>query len=341
MDKRLKNWSQRLIRMLIFAACVCNEPVTSCGQDKKTDGFFHELITRCQPKLVKVYGAGAGRVEGYATGVLVSDDGQVITSQGVFLDGRQVRVVLADGTSHQATILKRDRTRQLALLKVPAETPDYFQLGAKDVGQKGDWIVALSNAFKVAEKTEPLSAMIGVISLRTSIEAKLNRRAVAYRGDLVLIDSITSNPGAAGGAVVTMDGQLVGMIGKIINSSDTNTRLNYAVPNAELFKFVKGDTESETVQASVESKADLGIKLFKHGGRGGPAYIDRVVRGGPAAQAKLKTDDLIITIAGKKVGTVNQYSEVVSSLTPGDEVLIIVKRGVEMLRIPIIPREKE
>ena len=119
----------------------------------------------------------------------------------------------------------------MALLKIsPTEELDCFSLSDSDVGQKGDWVIALSNAFKVASKSEPVSAMIGVISLRSSIEARLNQRDVAYKGPLVLIDAITSNPGASGGAVVTFDGDLVGMVGKLINSSETNTRLNYAVP---------------------------------------------------------------------------------------------------------------
>ena len=141
---------------------------------------------------------------------------------------------------HIATILKRDRETQLSLLKIQAVTPSFFELSADSVGKKGDWVIALSNAFKVADKDEPVSAMLGVISLRTTMEARLTKRDVAYRGELVLIDAITSNPGASGGAVITPDGRLVGIVGKIINSSETNTRLNYAVPTQVLHEFVAG-----------------------------------------------------------------------------------------------------
>jgi serine protease Do len=282
-------------------------------------------------------------VEGFATGILISNDGQILTSQGVFLDGRQVKVVLANGSEHLATIMKRDRVSQLALLKIQARTPEFFELSPDPIGEKGDWVVALCNAFKVADKEEPVSATLGIISLRTTIEARLTERDVAYQGELVLIDAITSNPGAAGGAVVTADGKLVGIVGKIINSSETNTRLNYAVPSSVLANFVAGkvDPMVDTKPVEASQPADLGVVLFKLGGRNNPAYIDRIVRGSPAADAKLKTDDMIVSIGGKKIGSVRDYARVLETLRPDEEVLMIVKRGIEMIRIRIMPRVKK
>lgn len=293
--------------------------------------------------MVKVFGASAGKVEGFATGIIVSKDGLILSSQGVFLDGRQVKVVLADGAEHIATILKRDRETQLSLLKIQAVTPSFFELSADSVGKKGDWVIALSNAFKVADKDEPVSAMLGVISLRTTMEARLTKRDVAYRGELVLIDAITSNPGASGGAVITPDGRLVGIVGKIINSSETNTRLNYAVPTQVLHEFVAGkaSVNGEAQPVMEQQDVEFGVVLFKLGGRNNPAYIDRVVRGSPAAKAKLKSDDMIVSIAGEKIGNLKDYAESLKSLRPEEEVLMIVKRGVEMVRVRIAPRLKK
>ncbi len=300
------------------------------------------IIDSCQPRLVKIFGASAGRVTGYATGLVVSDDGSIITTQGVLLDGQQVRVVDHRGVEHQASVIRRDRVKQLALLKIPVATPDHFEILEQDAGEKGDWVVAVCNAFKVADKSEPISATLGVISLRTSIEAMLNRRDVAYRGDLVLIDAIVSNPGAGGGAVVTLDGRLVGMVGKIINSSDTNTRLNYAVPTSTLARFLQG-TAGQTVSAPAgpRKSAYLGIKLFKLGGRNSPAYIDRVVKGSPAAAADLKPDDLIVSVGGTKIGTVKQYEQVLADLDPEQEVVLVLKRGDELIRQIVQPEARK
>jgi len=336
----------RVILCMTIGMCFCLVLWQAPSMAQAPPSAMASLIDRCQPKMAKVIGAGAGRIDGYATGVVVSPDGLVLTTQGVFLDGPQVKIELSNGKSYPATILRRNRTLQLALLKIsPTEELDSFQLSDSDVGEKGDWVIALSNAFKVASKSEPVSAMIGVISLRSSMEARLNKRDVAYKGPLVLIDAITSNPGASGGAVVTFDGNLVGMIGKLINSSETNTRLNYAVPAAVLKQFVNGtlETRQGTPMAATEKKGDgeLGIVLFKMGDRSDPAYIDRVRRGSPAAKLKLKPDDMIVSLAGINVGSVKEYQSAEKELIAGEPITLIIKRGLEIIRLQITPQEKK
>lgn len=342
----------------LLQVCICAEaqeslPNKEAKTETKTEikteaeprkpGLFQTLSDKAQPKMVKVFGAGAGRVDSFATGIIVSDDGKIITTQGVFLDGREVRVVTSDGASHPATILRRNRISQMALLKIDRGTPDYFQLSADPVGEKGDFVVAITNAFKVADHEEPLSATAGVISLRSSIQAWLNKRDLAYAGELVLIDCITSNPGAGGGAVIMGDGNLVGMVGKVINSSETNTRLNYAIPSSVLLEFVNGTLKEEAQKETVKvgGNADLGIVLFKLGGRTDPAYIDRVKRGTPAREVGLRPDDMIVQLGGEKTATVKAYEDALSKLRAGEEIFIIVKRGLEVKRIAITPTEKK
>jgi len=272
----------------------------------------------------------------------------VLTSQGVFLDGKRVRVVLADGSSHTATVLKRDRDRQLALLKIEAELLNWFELAEKPIVQQGDWVVAVCNAFKVADKAEPISATLGIVSLRSEMDAKLTKRDFAFRGELFLIDAITSNPGAAGGAVLTTDGRLAGMVGKIINSSETNTRLNYAVPCNVLHAFVNGDASSLTAKNVVAAKSstgdqeigELGIQVFLLGGRKSPAYVDRVKRGSPAAKAGMKPDDVIVSINGEKIASVKDFQETLKTLVVGEEVLLIYKRANDLVRQKLVPVAK-
>lgn len=350
-DSPQQSFGRRLAGVIVLAVVAIIPLKKSSGQE----ALLPQLIRQCQPKMAKIIGAGAGRVDGYASGIMVSDDGLLLTSQGIFLDGRQIRVELSDGKSYSATILRRDRTLQLALLKIEADRElDFFRLTDDPVGEKGDWVVALSNAFKVANASEPMSAMIGIISLRSSIEARLNDRDVAYKGPLVLIDAITSNPGAGGGAVINSDGQLVGMIGKLINSSETNTRINYAVPSATLKQFVE-DRSDQTVTTTEKKpgssdhadsnpktkQAELGIKIFRLGGRNDPAYVDRITRGSAASKLRLKPDDLIVAIDGVQIGTVQEFQKAVDRLVPGVEVSLVIKRGPQIKRLMITPKEKK
>lgn len=338
----------QIFLMLFVCSCSMVSARAQLETQPSSNDFFQSTVTQSQPKMCKVFGAAAGNVEGFATGILVSNEGHLLTTQGVFLDGRQIKVILADGSEHSATVLRRDRTTQLALLKIQADTPNFFELATTDVGQQGDWVIGLTNAFKVADKDEPVSATLGVISLRTTMEARINRRDVAYDGPLVVIDAITSNPGAGGGAVVTTDGKLVGMVGKIINSSETNTRLNYAVPSSVLAKFVAGPSANansgratdETDSADSAQPGDLGIVVFTLGGRSNPAYIESVKRGSPAAGADLRADDLVISIAGEKIGSVKEYQRAIEALKAGEEVVLVLKRGNEFLRVPLVPVAK-
>jgi len=187
----------------------------------------------------------------------------------------------------------------------------------------------VSNAFKVAEGKEPLSVNIGVMSLRMPIDARRGLHDFPYHADAIIYDAITSNPGADGGAIVTAGGNLVGMIGRVIESKSTGTRLNYAVPADLLAKFLAGESSAEPTtapQPTTAAKSDLGIRLFSLGGRRGPAFIDRVVPGSPAEKAGLKTDDLVMTIGGQVVRDSGDFKRIVDALSVGTEVVVEVKR---------------
>ena len=334
--------AKSVFMVCLLAACWAAPVIAQ--PDKAASSSLQSTIDGAQPAMVKVFGAAAGKVEGVATGFAVSKDGLVLTSQGVFLDGKRVRVVLADGSSYTASVLKRDRQRQLALLKIDAELSSWFELSEKSIVQQGDWVVAICNAFKVADKAEPISATLGIVSLQSEMDAKLSKRDYAFRGELFLIDAITSNPGAAGGAVLTADGRLAGLVGKIINSSDTNTRLNYAVPCNVLHAFVNGDAKSSDAAAATpdvkKEIGELGIQVFLQGGRNSAAYVDRVRRGSPAAKAGMKADDVIVSINGEKIATVKAFQDTVKTLPVGEEVLLIYKRANQLVRQKLVPVAK-
>jgi serine protease Do len=308
--------------------------------------LFSAAVSKGMAQTVKVYGATAGRIEGYSTGLLVSKDGLILTGSGVYLTGDRIRVAMNDGRQLEAKLLRQNRRLQLALLKIDAEVEHFFDLSHPPKIQRGDWVLTLSNAFKVAEGREPLSVGLGVISLQTSIEAMRNRRDVAYAGDLILIDAITSNPGAAGGSVLTPEGKLVGMIGRTIESDETSTRLNYAVPTLLLNTFVEGKlddlaTTAPTSDGTTKVQGELGIRLFKLDGRRAPAYIDRVSRGSAAFQAGLQPDDLILSIDGEKIANVGEYNAYQDKVLAGNETVIVVKRGGELIRVIVTPTEKK
>lgn len=303
--------------------------------------LFAPAIEFAQRRTVKIYGASIGRVAGFGTGLIVSADGEIITSQGVHLSGYRIRVILHDGSMHDAKVLRSNPQSQLAVLKIEAETPDFFLLSESPVGQNGDWVLAVSNAFKVADGSEPLSVNLGVISLRTKLDARRLTQDYDYHGDVLIMDAITSNPGAAGGAVVTADRRLAGMIGKVIESKSTNTRLNYALPSDVLHAFYTGKATGSQAADVAGGKAVLGIRLFSLTGRNAPAYVDRVSPGSPAFKAGLRPDDLIISIDGQPIRTVRNYAAVLETLVPEREITLVIKRRNQLIDVRITPARED
>jgi S1-C subfamily serine protease len=327
----------RLVVGMAAALAVC---AGIAAGEEASEGPFGEAVAYAQDRTVKIVGAGIGREEGFASGIIVSNEGHILTAHGLYLAAERLRVVLPDGSVHLARIERRSPSLPVALLKIDAATPRYFDVPEKPFARPGDWVLAVSNAFRVADGAEPVSVNLGVVSLRTRLDAKRGTQEVPYDGELLLVDAITSNPGAPGGAVVDSRGRLAGMIGKIIESRSIGTRLNYAVP-ADLLAAFLADKPIEGAPAvaagvgsnAAEARAELGVRLFTLAGKGGPAFIDRVLAGSPAAVAGLKPDDLVVSLDGRTVPDVREFERLAASVRPGQEVVLIVKRKQEVLRI--------
>jgi serine protease Do len=304
---------------------------------------FSDAVAAAQQRCVKIYGAAAGAEVGYATGLIVSADGLILTSHGIYLAGAAIRVVTPDGVTHQATIVRRSDPLQSVVLKIDAKTPNFFELPKKPAVQQGDWVISVSNLFQVADGKEELSVNLGVVSLRAPIEARHRTQDSPYDADALLVDAITSNPGAPGGALVDADGKLVGMIGKILESKNTNTRINYAIPADLLHAFVHDQSANVAVPTPKPAtlpgsqKPILGIRIFVLSGKRSPAYVDSIHPGSPAARAGLKKDDLVMAIGGETVKDIREYERVTAQLRPGVEVTFLVKRKQDILELKLTP----
>ena len=322
-----------------FVLCLSLLALTAQASEESE---FEPAVASAQPRMVKIFGAGIGRSPGYGTGLIVSPDGDIITSQGVHLATSSLKVVTPDGETHFAKVVRRSQNLQAALLKIEAKTPEYFELSQPASIEPGDWILAISNSFKVADGAEPLSVSVGVLQLKTRLEARRGVQDFPYHGEVLLIDAITSNPGAAGGAVVSVDGRLAGMIGKVIEGKSTNTRLNYAVPATLLHEFfTKPDDVAPQTKPPTDQPGELGIRLFALAGRRGPAFVDRVVAGGPAAASGIKSDDLVISIDGKPVKSAAEFNKAIATIKAGQQVAVVVKRKNDLVSVQLTAAPKQ
>ena len=342
---------------------------------RSQDGFDHAFQT-ASDRVVKLYGLGAGAQVGYGSGVLISRDGLVLTVFSLLVDARTVRVVTANGARFEADVLHRDAARQLALLKlrkprppdtpVPVTTPaggigsdaepvgpfPYFDLGIPESGDAaeaatapvcatnlalGDWVVAAGNPFKVADGAEPASIAHGVYSTRTRLDARRRVRDFPYTGDVLVIDAITSNPGGDGGAVVNLDGEFVGLIGRAVVSNFTHTHFNYALPCDVLREFLGDALGTEAPTHSEDSIAtknlDTGIKISRAGYKKVLPFVERVRKNSPADRAGVRADDLIMSVNGKAVADVDAYDERLKGIPPAAPIELVIRRDRKILTV--------
>jgi len=318
------------------------------------------VIERANRSAVKIYGAGIAGQPGYGTGVIVSPDGLVVTVLSLLLEATRLRVVTHDGHVHPAQVTYRDQYRQLAMLKMtrfpqnvdtaapvrrqmaPARHEPYPMSDSKGL-RSGDWILVVGNPFKVADGQEPLSVMKGIVSGRGPLDAVRGTEPFPYRGEVILLDAITSSPGSPGSAVVTLDGRWVGLVGRIVKSRLTNTFLNYAYPIEQIEAFVD-DAGVGTRPATRPAMAAAlpgyhGIRLSRIGYRKRLPFVKSVVRGSPAEAAGVRPDDLIVSANGVAIPQARTFTELCQDLRPGDQLSLIIKRAEQLIPIRMILTE--
>lgn len=303
---------------------------------------IREVVDRASPAVVKIYGAAAGREHGYGTGVLVSDDGNVLTTLSILVNGRNIRVVASDGKRYDATLVRTDEKRQLALLHIDGAKLPHLTPATTDTIRTGDTILAMTNCFKIADGDELVSVSRGIVSAKLpSLRAKRLAQEFEYTGPALVYDAITANPGSSGGPVLDLDGRFIGLVGKVVEATATNTRINYAIPGEQIAEFLGGKATEAAAPASTASTATsgqppyVGIRLSELGYRHVSAFVERVRADSPAAKAGIKQDDLVIAIDGKRVVDSTTYQQAMVGLVPGQTVPFTIKRGEQVLNLPV------
>jgi S1-C subfamily serine protease len=310
------------------------------AQDGASDNPFAAAIDAAQPRTVKIYAAGIGTVKSYCSGVVVSADGRIVTVLSAMLEDASVRVVLADGRRFPAKLVAHDDVRQLAELRIEATDLPHFALGTSDRLKPGDWVIAAGNPFKVADGPEPVSVAVGVLTERADLSARRRTQDFSYTGTVLLTDVIVATPGSDGGALVDSEGQLVGIIGKAVKSTRTNTFANYALPVEEVAAFLErrpaaGSEVATTSRPALSMQGDLGIRLMDYGGRTRPAYVERVRADSPAAAAGLRADDLILSVNGQTVANCGDMQQAMERIDVRRGLALVVKRREEVKTVEI------
>ena len=221
-------------RLLTAAICYCMVALLF-SDTSEAQRSLTSIIKDVQPKIVKIYGAGGIRgLESYQSGFLISEDGHVITAWSYVLDTEFITTVLDDGRKFKAEVIGADPRSELAVLKIDGSDFPYFSLSDATPAQVGDRVLAFSNLYGIAVGNEPASVLHGHVSAITRLAARRGAYQTAYDGSVYVLDAMTNNAGAAGGALTDFDGRLLGILGKELRNAQNNAWLNFAFPVAEV-----------------------------------------------------------------------------------------------------------
>jgi S1-C subfamily serine protease len=321
-------------------------PMTRQAPPAGSASFF-DVIEQVQPKIAKIYGSGGLRgLEAYQSGFLISAEGHILTVWSYVLDAEEyILVVLHDGTRYPAKILNYDPRLEIALLKIEAQELPHFSLDKGVELSPGARVLALSNLFGIAVGDEPASVLQGFVAAISPLAARRGAYQTVYRGPVYVLDAMTNNPGAAGGALTDRRGHLAGILGKELVNALDNTWLNYAIPISELTASVQdmlaGRNPPRRIDESARRPANphsldaLGIRLVPDVLSRTPAFIDQLQPGSPADLAGLRPDDLILFVNDRMVSSCKELREELAYVDRIDPLRLTVQRGQELLEVPL------
>jgi serine protease Do len=308
---------------------------------------FAEVIEASQPKIVKIYGAGGVRgLEAYQSGFLISASGHILTAWSYVLDTDYITATLDDGRKFEAKLLSADPRLELAVLKIDADELPHFDLAAGVPAESGSRVLAFSNLFGVATGDEPASVQHGSIAVKTRLDARRGTFETPYHGSVYVLDAMTNNPGAAGGALTNQNGELLAMLGKELRNAQNNIWLNYALPIDELRASVEqilqgnfrpGEDQPEIKPADAVDLAQLGLVLVPDVLDRTPPYVDTVRGGSPAEGAGIKPDDLIVFVGENLIRSCKGLREELARTERDGKLRLVLMRGQELVEVEIPP----
>lgn len=275
-------------------------------------------------------------VRGYGSGVIISNDGYIITNNHVIDRADAVEVILNDRRVFEADIVGRDPGTDIALLKIREKESDlpWIKYGNSDDLKLGEWVLAVGNPFNL---TSTVTA--GIVSAKGR---SLNLLEGDYRIESFIQTDAALNMGNSGGALVNTRAELVGITTAIISPSGAYAGNSFAVPVTIVKKVVDDLKEFGAVQRAIigvnigDVTAEI-AKEYKLPSMKG-IFISGLVAGGAAEEAGIKPNDVIVKINSREVASSGQLQEEIGRYRPGDKVNVTVVRDGKERVVPVTLR---
>jgi len=288
----------------------------------KDDPYFRQF--RLQVPEYKEYNSEP--IIGSGSGVILTPDGYIITNYHMVKDAYEINVTLHDGRSYTAKLIGTDPQTDLALLKIDEKKLSFIAFGDSDHIEVGEWVVAVGNPFNLAS-----TVTAGIVSAKArNLNILKDQGAIE---SFIQTDAAV-NPGNSGGALVTLEGKLIGINTAIATPNGVYAGYAFAIP-VDIVKKVSNDLMNfgsvsrgflGIVIRDMDSKIAKAINIERANG----VYVDSVKSTGAAKEAGVEAKDVIISIDNIETMTSAKMQEIVMRKRPGDKVkIILIRNGTE------------
>lgn len=269
---------------------------------------------------------------GFGSGVIISDDGYIVTNNHVIDNASTVTIALEDNRRYTARVIGTDPTTDLALLKIEEKNLPFVKFGDSDDAQVGEWVLAVGNPFNLNS-----TVTAGIISAKARNIGILRDENNNLQVESFIQTDAVVNRGNSGGALVNLAGELIGINTAIASQTGSFSGYSFAVPSSIVKKVMDDLLEFGTVQrgllgvqivdVSPEIEEMVGEKIKATRG----VYIAEVNEGSGGEEAGLKKGDVIIGIDGQTTYNTSRLQEMVARKRPGDKVEVkYLRDGKEM-----------
>lgn len=292
------------------------------------------------------FGGGSGmqivpkEQESSGSGVIISNDGYIVTNFHVVQNAEKIEVTLNDKRTYEAELVGTDPNTDLAVLRVQEKGLPFIAYGNSDDVKVGEWVLAVGNPFNL---TSTVTA--GIVSAKArNINIISGNGSGSGAVESFIQTDAAVNPGNSGGALVNTLGQLVGINSAIATSTGSFSGYSFAVPVNLVRKVVVDLVEFGTVQRGylgINIK-DVDAQLVKEQklGKLNGVYVVGVLADGAAASAGLDGGDVIVKVGEIFVNNVSELQEQVNNFRPGDKVVVTYVRDSKEKIVNVILKNK-
>ena len=326
------------------SAAVQEKPASFSAAVKKAAPAVVSISTRINargtyaygddPWLNFFFGEQAQRQNGLGSGVIMSADGYVLTNNHVIENAYAIDVVLQNARRVSAKLIGADPESDLAVLKIHMNELPVITLGDSEALQVGDRVLAIGNPFGVGQ-----TVTSGIVSA-----LRRNQLGINTFENFIQTDAAV-NPGNSGGALIDINGNLLGINTAIYSRTGGSMGIGFAIPISTARqvmesiiahgRVVRGWIGVEPAELTPELAQTFGVKSDQPG-----VIITGVLRNGPAAQAGVRPGDVITQLGGKAIASVNGLLSGVSSLSPGQPAPMTVLRQGKSMKLSVTPTQR-